>query len=1364
MKTKTYIALLGLALTLPAAGQDAATSRPGGYFYGQDAAPSGIEWQSPDSVAYNKQAPHAWFFPFRTDAEAQGVLPEKSSYVRSLDGQWSFHWVKQPSERPQGFQDPSYDVSSWDKIAVPGSWNMEGAQPDGTFRYGLPIYSNQRVIFQHAVRPGDWKGGVMRQAPADWLVSRYPNEVGSYRRTFTLPAEWKGRQIFLAFDGVDSFFYLWVNGQYVGFSKNSRNTAEFDVTPYLLKKGENVVAVEVYRQSDGSFLESQDMFRLPGINRSVYLVAKPQLHVRDLVAVPGYADAAYTDARLAVTAYVDNLTKKAAQYSLDYALHEVELYGDAVQPQAVATGSVPLASIDKGAEVAASLTLQPGKAVKPWSAERPQRYVLVGHLKDKKGNALETFSTYVGFRQIEIKETKAEDDEFGKAGRYYYLNGRPIKFKGVNRHETSPERGHALTREQMEQEVMLMKRGNINHVRTCHYPDDPYWYYLCDKYGIYLEDEANIESHEYYYGEASLSHVPEFRNAHVARVMEMVHADVNHPSVCIWSLGNEAGPGQNFVEAYNTLKAFDKTRPVQYERNNDIVDMGSNQYPTVSWVQYAADGGKGVKYPFHISEYAHSMGNAVGDLQHYWDAIESSNYICGGAIWDWVDQAMDHVIPAGTQQAAAEWTKGTGRKGYFWGYGGDFGDKPNDGMFCMNGVMRPDLTPKAQYWEVKKVYQNVGVRLLDAATGEVEIFNKNYFEPLDAYTVVASLWRDGRQIGAQELSGRQLNIGPRQRRTVRVPYDADALSAESEYYLKVQFLLASDEPWAKAGYVQMEEQLPLKPTAALPALDAAQPSQAAAPTARRVAGGLEVSGDGFAATFDAETGALSSLTYGGKTVIAQGHGPKLDAFRAPTDNDAYAAGSWTRAGLYRLTHRADSLRLQALPDGSLTISCRVTSTGAPGSGLNYGNGDRRPESVYTIMETRERKPESERFHFTTDQIYTVYPDGSIALQSAITPSDAAQDLPRLGYTFEMPLGYDNYTYYGRGPENNYNDRKTSQFVEEHSGKVADSYTLLPKPQSMGNREEVRWLSLTDAVGDGLLVRADSTFSCSVLPWSALELMGAAHPYQLPAPEAMHIHVDAKVRGLGGASCGPGPLQEDLVRAGDVGSFGFLLRPVSGGNAASQGHVRATGPRPIIFSRSRVGTLTLRSADTARTILYALNGGKFKPYAAPIALRDGGTVTARYSDAPGLVFTNTYARIDSLPLEVIYVSSREPGEGDAEHLVDGNPRTIWHSQYGVTLGKYPHWVDFDAGEEKLIKGFVYLARQDGVNGRVKDYEILVSTDNVTWQKACGGSLADTAEEQRVLFPQPVRARYVRFRALSEQRGQEYASGAEFRLIE
>ena len=710
-----------------------------GFLYQQVTAPDGTEWQSPEKLSLNKLQPRAHIFPFANVEEARKVLPEGSKYFQSLDGTWKFHWCASPEQRPQDFYADTYDVSGWDDIKVPGCWNVQGLGKHGEMKYGVPIYVNQPVIFYHEVKKDDWREGVMRE-PKDqrWTTYKYRNEVGSYRRNFTIPADWKGRQILLNFDGVDSFFYLWVNGKYVGFSKNSRNTARFDITNYLKKDGENSLSVEVYRSSDGSFLEAQDMFRLPGIFRSTYLTALPQVQICDLAVRT--TQLSREKATIQVDRKLSNLSGKEQKgLRITYSIFPVELYSDKTK-ELGKQFSVASESLKKG-ETHAFMTRFEVENPMLWSAERPNRYVLIAELKDKKGRLLDCTSTYFGIRTVEIRETKAEEDEFKLAGRYFYVNDKPVKLKGVNRHETNPSTGHAITREQMLEEVMLMKRGNINHVRLSHYSNDPYFYYLADKYGLYLEDEANIESHEYYYGEASLSHPQEWKNAHIARVMEAVRAHINHPSIVIWSLGNEAGPGENFVAAYKAIKAFDTSRPVQYERNNDIVDMGSNQYPSVDWVRQAVKGtSKGIKYPYHISEYAHSMGNSLGNLVDYWEAIESTNFFCGAAIWDWVDQAID------------TYTKDEGIK--YMGYGGDHGDWPNDGMFCMNGIMLPDLTPKPQYFEVKKVYQNVGVTLDEIKeihrkkAANFTIFNKNYFEPItfDTYDIVACLVKDGKKV------------------------------------------------------------------------------------------------------------------------------------------------------------------------------------------------------------------------------------------------------------------------------------------------------------------------------------------------------------------------------------------------------------------------------------------------------------------------------------------------------------------------------------------------------------------------------------------------------------------------------------------
>ena len=1292
-------------LCTPAAWADGTL---GGYFYQQQGAPTGWEWQSPDSVAVNKLQPHAWFFSFRNIEEARKVLPENSSYWKSLDGLWKFHWAPNPDERPKDFFRTDYDVSKWDDIKVPMNWNMAGLQRDGKNKYGDPLYSNQRVIFQHSWQPmNDWKGGVMPTPPKDWMTYRNRNEVGSYCRTFSVPADWKGQEIYLNFDGVDSFFYLYINGKYVGFSKNSRNLAEFNITPYLNKKGEeNTVAVEVYRHSDGSFLESQDMFRLPGIFRTVALTAKPQVQISDIKAIPDLDDT-YTHAKLHITAQLQNLSKKAIKgYTIQYSLYANRLYSDENTLLGGITASAKLdGKLNAKGEINLEAILDAENKVKLWSAEAPHRYTLVGELKDAKGRTVQTFSTFVGFRKVEIKDTPAHKDEFGLAGRYYYLNGQPIKLKGVNRHENNTQLGHTVSREQMEHEVFLMKRGNINHVRNCHYPDAPYWYYLCDKYGIYLEDEANVESHEYYYGKQSLSHVQEFRNAHIARNMEMVHATVNHPSVVIWSLGNEAGPGKTFVDCYNAIKAYDTSRPVQYERNNAIVDMGSNQYPSIAWVQGAVKGNYNLKYPFHISEYAHSMGNACGNLIDYWDAIESTNFLMGGAIWDWVDQALDKQDPA------------TGKT--YWAYGGDFGkdNKPNDGMFCMNGIMRPDLTPKAQYFEVKKVYQNVGVKAIDMKQGQIEISNKNYFEPLKTYKIVWSLYQDGVCVKKnQPLQGAKNIVGPREKGFYTLPYDYASLDPKSEYFVTIQFLLGKDMPWAAKGYVQMEEQLRVK------GADVAAPSIAAVTKGGKAmkyqldkaAKRANITGDNFQVAFDLNTGAIYSLKYGNQEIIKDGNGPKLDAYRAPTDNDAGIGyhNAWFKNGLYDLQHVVKSWTCTAnKKDGTYQLDFTVESQGKEGCDVNYGNRDRDPESCYNFEKNKRALTDAD-LKFTSRQIYTIYKDGSIEMQSAIGANRSKVILPRIGYSMVLPSELNQYDYYGRGPVNNYNDRKTSQFIGWYHSAVAEQGIMLPKPQAQGNREEVRWCAVTNSQQQGVVFISDSTMSASALPWSQQELTLAAHPYQLPKSSGTHLHLDAKVTGLGGASCGQGgPLTPDQVRSTPT-TFGFIIRPAVRAELGNLVKVSATG------------------REMAKEMMQKMKLNK-----------------------------------QSAGLQIAFASSQEPDEGDAGYMVDGDPSTFWHTMYSITLAKYPHWVDFDAGKEKIIKGFTYLARQDGsLNGCIKDYEIYVSNDNKNWgNPILKGKFEKTAKLQKVMFGKPVKARYVRLRALNEQNGQDYASGAEFTLV-
>ena len=1338
MNKTLLTALLCCFLTL----QSFAAQPLEGFTYAVLNAPAGDEWESPGNLALNKEQPHAYFFSFGDVESARKVLPENSRYWQSLNGDWKFCWSPDPDSRPADFYRPDYDVSAWDVIPVPSSWNIYGIQKDGSQKYGTPIYVNQPVIFQHRVKVDDWRGGVMRTPPSNWTTYKHRNEVGSFRRDFEIPENWEGREVFINFDGVDSFFYLWINGRYVGFSKNSRNTAGFNITPYL-RKGGNTVAVEVYRNSDGSFLEAQDMFRLPGIFRTVALHSVPKVHIRDLVAIPDL-DAAYTDGSLTVTADIRNLDKKAVKdYKVRYSLYANKLYSD--ENTLVDAVSSPVTEKIVSGETCKVRTVFHVKAPNKWSAEFPYRYTLVAELKDRKGKTVETVSAVVGFRKVEIKDTPASEDEFGLAGRYYYVNGKTVKLKGVNRHESNPEVGHAITRGMMEKEIMLMKRANINHVRNSHYPDDPYWYFLCDKYGIYLEDEANIESHEYYYGAASLSHPAEWKNAHVARVMEMAHANVNNPSIVIWSLGNEAGPGKNFVAAYDALKSFDTSRPVQYERNNAIVDMGSNQYPSIGWVRGAVQGKYDIKYPFHISEYAHSMGNACGNLVDYWEAMESTNFFCGGAIWDWVDQSMYNYDPK------------TGVR--YLAYGGDFGDTPNDGQFVMNGIVFGDLEPKPQYYEVKKVYQHIGVKAVDAGKGLFDVFNKYYFKNLaDDYHLIWSLYEDGKAV--RSVLEKDIDLPPRRHKRISLPYERAAFKKDAEYFVKVQFVLKDKMPWAGKGFVMAEEQFLVQEPAGRPSLGevtaGAGPIKAGMnPDTDR----YEVCGNGFEVDFDRKTGSIYRLKYGEETVIADGNGPKLDAFRAFTNNDNWFYSSWFECGLHNLRHEATECVVRVKED-RVVLSFTVESQAPNAASIKGGTSSGRN----SIVELKDRKPGGDGFKFITNQVWTVYPDGSVELQSSISSNRPGLVLPRLGYVMRIPERYADFTYYGRGPVDNYADRKSGQFIELHTNTVAGEFVNFPKPQDMGNHEDVRWCALTDRAGKGAVFIATDRLSVSALQYSALDLMLASHPYQLPEAGDTYLHLDCAVTGLGGNSCGQGaPLLQDRVLASQHAT-GFIIRP-AGKDLSSVAGVAPDGDIPLSVTRTSAGMVELTSAKKEAVLCYTIDGGKeVREFKEPVPLRDGGVVKAWYKDNEDISATVRFEKIENVQLRVVYASSQESGNGDAAHLTDGDPATIWHTMYSVTVAKYPHWVDFDAGEVKNVKGFTYLPRQDGNNGNIKDYSIQVSMDGKEWgEPVKKGTFANNLKEKKVVFDKPVKARYIRFTALSEQNGQDFASGAEITIL-
>ena len=825
-------------------------------------------------------------------------------------------------------------------------------------------------------------------------------------------------------------------------------------------------------------------------------------------------------------------------------------------------------------------------------------------------------------------------------------------------------------------------------------------------------------------------------------MLEMVYAHINHPSIVIWSLGNEAGPGENFVKSYRATKAVDTTRPIQYERNNDIVDMGSNQYPSIAWVEGAVEGNYKIKYPFHISEYAHSMGNACGGLADYWKAIERTNFLCGGAIWDWVDQALYNYTPDGKRYLA---------------YGGDFGDNPNDGMFVMNGIVFADLQPKPQYYEVKKVYQNVGISLEGSEGRTLKIFNKNYFTTLDDYTLRLSLWRDG--VKVEDSTIPMPTIAPRATAEVELPESYAKRTPGSEYFVKAECMLSVDKPWAKRDYVQMDEQLPLPTIQAEPQLEFATASPFA--STKTIGDRWVATGKDFDVAFDLKQGTISRLVYSGDTLIREGNEPRLTAFRAPCDNDVWIRSQWVANGLHNLRHQVLSHKITPLPGGRVELYFTVRSQAPNGATLTMKKASGR----YQITEDTSHPFGEEDFHFISEVVWTVHSDGKITLRSNITSNKPHLTLARLGYEFVLPQQYEDYAYYGRGPINNYGDRKASQYVERYESKVAEQFVSFPKPQTMGNREDVRWVSLTKPSGSGILFYTDSVMTSSALPYSALDLMLAPHPYQLPAPGDTHLVLSLSTTGLGGHSCGQGPPLKQYQSFGTPQVFTLTLRPLHAGEDVSVlTREQPEGTVVPALSRSMTGELSLSSTKGAQ-LMYSIGKGKPQRYTAPIPFASGGTVRTWDARYPGRVATRQFSKIEYTAATVTFCSSEDTEyECEATNLLDGKPETIWHSMWSVTVAKHPHWIDFDILKPKMVRGITYFPRQDGSwTGDIKDFTLSVSQDGKTWTEVLRSALPKDKKEQRILLAKPVSARYVRLTALTAHDGTDYASGSELRIL-
>jgi len=1012
------------------------------------------DWENPEVIAINKEMPHATLMPFASVSQAVSGDRLNSDFCRLLNGEWKFNWVETPDKRPVDFYQTDFDDSKWSTIPVPSNWQMLG--------YGTPIYTNVRYPFK-------------KNPP---FIANDNNPVGSYRRYFKVPLDWKERQIFIHFDGVESAFYLWINGEKVGYSQGSRTPAEFNITP-LLKEGENLLAVEVYRWSDGSYLEDQDFWRLSGIFRNVYIYSVPQVFICDLEISAGL-DENYRDGILKVTARIKNLGKTGVERpsvevelldSSDKSVPDVKLKGSAVYVQ-------------PGAETIIPVKCTVHEPLK-WSAEKPNLYTVIVRLKNKQGEVIEILSAHAGFRTVEIKGGKL------------LVNGKPVLIKGVNRHEHDPVTGHFITRESMIRDIRLMKRLNINTVRTCHYPDDPFWYELCDEYGLYVIDEANIESHGIGYNpEKTLANRPEWEKAHLDRIYSMVERDKNHPSVIIWSMGNEAGNGTNFEEAYLWIHSRDPSRPVHYERagqrwNTDIVCPMYSRISTL--VRYAEE-----KHdrPLIMCEYAHAMGNAIGNLAEYWEAIESYDQLQGGSIWDWVDQGILRKDKAGRK---------------FYAYGGDFKDEPNSGNFCINGVVFPDRSLPPKVWEVKKIYQNISVKPDDPSKGRILIRNKAFFTNVNEFDIVWSVSEDGRVIESGTLEN--VDVPPQDARFVNLPVSKITPLPGREYWLDVSFRLKHDTKWAEKGWEvawdQIKIDIPVPDAEPLPCRENESLKVSKSPE------GIFVSGSRFSIKIDRKTGSIISYVTNGKEIFSSSSkikGPVLNCYRAPTDNNMYMKKRWIDAGLNDLKYSADTLKVLKEEHGSVKIYAHQTGSGAEEKG------------------------------FFVKLIYEIFKDGIVHIKASVTPFGKLPMLPKEGVIMALDRELEQVKWYGRGPQENYPDRKQGSRIGIYKSTVTDMLVPYVRPQETGNREDVRWALLSDKRGRGVMFVPDKPMSVTALHFTPEDLDKAEHLNELIPRKEIYLCLDALQLGLGNGSCGPGVIDKYRIYPQKV-EFGFTILPV-----------------------------------------------------------------------------------------------------------------------------------------------------------------------------------------------------------------------------
>ena len=1001
------------------------------------------EWLDPEVNAVNRAPMHAANFAFRNGENAAlSQERQKSANYLSLNGTWKFNWVNDADQRPTDFWKKDFNDKGWDNIQVPGIWELNG--------YGDPIYVNTQYA---------WQSFFKNNPP---LVPTENNHVGTYRREIFVPADWKGKEIFAHFGSVTSNIYLWVNGKYVGYSEDSKLETEFNLTPYLIPGKENLICFQIFRWCDGSYLEDQDFFRFSGVARDSYLFARDKKRIADIRVTPdlenNYTDGILNiDLSLTANAPVDLILKDAA--------------GNTV---ANATASKSGRTVMK--------VNNPLK----WTAETPNLYTLTASMKGSD----EVIPVNVGFRKIEL------------TGKQILVNGKPVLFKGANRHELDPDGGYVVSPERMLQDIELMKKLNINAVRTCHYPDDPLWYDLCDKYGIYVVAEANIESHGMGYGEETLAKNPAYKKAHMERNQRNVQRNFNHPSIIFWSLGNEAGYGPNFTDAYEWIKKEDPSRAVQYEqaRADGMTDIFCPMYYGYDGMQKYAEKSDITK-PLIQCEYAHAMGNSLGGFKEYWDLIRKYPSLQGGFIWDFVDQAVRTKGKDGVE---------------IYAYGGDFNDYDgSDNNFCVNGIVSPDRVPNPHADEISYYYQNIWTTPADLASGKLKVYNENFFRDLSDLNLDWVVLNNGVPVRSGRIDN--INVAPGKTESISIPYGE--ISGEGEWLLNVDYTLKNAERLLPAGHSIAREQFLLKEGKSCACVKTPVQPNMATPVASIVnnqRNHLIVNGDNFSIEFNRYNGFMSKYVVDGTEMIAEEGMLTPNFWRAPTDND-YGANLQNKFRAWKKpTMKLTSLKAEE-KDGMILVNA------------DYDMPDVKAKLAMT---------------------YVINGVGDVKVTEALTTEKGADvsGMFRFGMQMQMPLAFSNIQYYGRGPIENYIDRNHSTRIGLYDQTVSEQFYPYIRPQETGTKTDVRYWKQLDNAGNGLEFKAAVPFSASALNYSIDSLddgvsKGQSHSPEVKKADYTNLLIDKIQMGLGCEdSWGRTARPEYLVPYGDY-TFTFVMHPV-----------------------------------------------------------------------------------------------------------------------------------------------------------------------------------------------------------------------------